>query len=52
MRQQGLRQPRAAISLVGPVPQAVAIQAHERRLAAGKESGENQQRRERAEEQT
>ena len=47
--EQGLRQPRAAMSGLGPVAQPVSVQAHERGLAAGKEGRQNQQRGESAE---
>jgi hypothetical protein len=44
-----LGKPRAAISFVGAVPEAIAVQAHERRFAAGKKGREDEQTRQRAE---
>ncbi len=47
-----LREPRAAISCIGAMPEAVAVQAHERRFAAGEKCREDQQSRQRAEQQS
>ena len=40
------------LSLAGAMPQAVAVQAHERRFAAGEKCREDQQSRQRANKQS
>jgi hypothetical protein len=50
MSEELLRQPRAAVSFIRAMPEAIAVQTHERRLAAGKKCREDEQSRQRAEE--
>ena len=45
MSEQRLRQPRAAISFLGAMPEAIAVQTHERGFAAGEERSEDEQSR-------
>jgi len=50
MSEQRLRQPRAAMSFIGAMSEAVAVQAHEGGFAAGKKSRKDEQPRQCAEE--
>jgi hypothetical protein len=49
MGEQGLRQPRSAISFVGAMSEAIAVQAHQGGFAAGEKCREDEQSRQCAE---
>ncbi len=43
MSEQGLRQPRAAVSFIGAMPETIAVQAHQGGFAAGEKCREDEQ---------